>query len=93
MNAAYKPLDPAFYELVKGMVRERAGIRIQFYTAIHEFITIHATLKETVKKEDGEYLVLTTGEEIRLDRIVRLGDMPAPGYDENYFGCDIGCEW
>lgn len=90
MNSNYKPIDPTFHEELQALVAKRAGVRIQFYTNIHEFMTVHATLKELISKEDGEYLVLTTGEEVRLDRIVRIGDRPAPGYDEDFFKCDIG---
>lgn len=90
MNSTYKSIDPSFYEEIKVLADKRAGVRIQFYTDIHEFITSHATLKEFMVQDNEEYLVLTTGEEIRLDRIVRIGDRPAPGYDEEYFKCDIG---
>lgn len=90
MNTTYKPIDPMFYDELKAQVAKRAGTRIQFYTDIHEFLTKNATLKELVIRGEDEYLVLTTGEEIRLDRIVRLGERPAPGYDDSYFKCDLG---
>jgi Rho-binding antiterminator len=90
MRDSYQPIHPAFHEELKALVAQRAGVRIQFYTDIHEFLTKHATLKKLINKADGPYLELTTGEEIRLDRIVRLGDKPAPGYDEDYFKCDTG---
>lgn len=90
MSSTYKPIDPTFHQELKALVAKRAGARIQFYTDIHEFITMHATLKELITKDNEEYLVLTTGEEIRLDRIVRIGDRPAPGFDEDYFKCDVG---
>jgi Rho-binding antiterminator len=88
--STYEPIDQNFHKEIESLVAKRAGVRIQFYTDIHEFVTLHATLKELISKEDSEYLVLTTGEEVRLDRIVRLGNRPAPGYDEDYFKCDVG---
>ncbi|MFD2247489.1 hypothetical protein [Pontibacter ruber] len=90
MSQTYKPIDPAFRDELQVLAAKRAAARIQFYSDIHEFLSLHATLKEMVSKEDGEYLVLTTGEEIRLDRIVRIGDKPAPGYDDDFFKCDLG---
>ncbi len=86
----YKPVAPAFRDELAALVAKRAAARIQFFSDIREFLTLHATFKDLVQKEDGEYLVLTTGEEIRLDRLVRIGDKPAPGYDEDYFKCDLG---
>lgn len=90
MSSNYKPIDKAYHKLLETLVARRAAARLQFYTDIHEFLTLHATLKELVNRGDEEYLVLTTGEEIRLDRIVRIDDKPAPGYDEDFFKCDIG---
>lgn len=90
MSTTYKPIQPAFQDKLKALVAKRAAARLQYYTDIHEFITQHATLKELVTRGEEEFLVLTTGEEIRLDRIVRVGDLPAPGYDEDFFKCDMG---
>ncbi|AKD04021.1 hypothetical protein POKO110462_12905 [Pontibacter korlensis] len=90
MSKAYKPIDPAFHSELEQLVAKRVGARLQFFTDIHEFITRFGTLKELVTRGEEEYLILSTGEEIRLDRIVRIDDKPAPGYDEEYFKCDIG---
>ncbi|MBF8965060.1 hypothetical protein I0P70_17565 [Pontibacter sp. FD36] len=89
MSSAYKPIDQNYRELLEALVAKRATARLQFYSDIGEFLTLHATLKELVKRGEEEYLVLTTGEEIRLDRIVRVDDKPAPGYDESFFQCDV----
>lgn len=90
MSATYIPIDPGFHDELETLVAKRAAARLQFYTDIREFLTLHATLKELVSRGGEEYLVLTTGEEIRLDRIVRINDKPAPGYDEDFFKCDLG---
>jgi Rho-binding antiterminator len=90
MSTTYKSIDPVFREELEALVAKRAAARLQFYTDIREFITLHATLKALVTKGAEEYLVLTTGEEVRLDRIVRVNDRPAPGYDEDFFKCDLG---
>ncbi|WP_299990786.1 hypothetical protein [uncultured Pontibacter sp.] len=89
MSSAYKPIDQNYRELLEALVAKRAATRLQFYSDIGEFLTLHATLKELAQRGEEEYLVLTTGEEIRLDRIVRVDDKPAPGYDESFFQCDV----
>jgi Rho-binding antiterminator len=90
MSKTYQTIDPAFYDTLQALVAKRAGVRLQFYSDIGEFITLHTTLKELVRKDEAEYLVLTTGEEVRLDRVVRVDDIPAPGYNEEFFKCDLG---
>ena len=90
MSDNYTPIDPAFCKVLRELVAQRASVRLQFYTDIHEFITRHATFKELLSRGDEQYLVLTTGEEVRLDRVVRVNDKPAPGYNEDFFKCDLG---
>ncbi|MEJ8803879.1 hypothetical protein [Pontibacter sp. H249] len=90
MSTDYKPISTAYRQMIKEMTENRTSARIQFYSDINEFLTLHGTFKEIEDREGEEYLVLTTGEEVRLDRIVRIGDKPAPGYDESFFQCDTG---
>jgi Rho-binding antiterminator len=89
MDTIYKPVDKAFHDELAILIKNKDFMRIQFYTDIHEFRTTKALMKDLIFKGDEEYLLLATGEEIRLDRIVRIGDQPAPGYDESFFKCDI----
>lgn len=89
MSTSYQPIDRTYYQELKALADKRAGVRLQYYTDIREFITQFATLKELATRGEEEYLVLANGEEVRLDRIVRIDDKPAPGYDEDYFQCDI----
>ncbi|WP_242919972.1 hypothetical protein [Pontibacter liquoris] len=89
MSQPYSPIDPAFKDALEELIAQKAYVRIQYFSDIREFLTRNALLKELHKAPDGEYLHLATGEEIRLDRIVRIGDRPAPGYDEDYFKCDV----
>lgn len=68
---------------------KRPFIRIQYYSDIREFFTVTAVPKELFERNGEPYLRLATGEEIRLDRLVRVGNTPAPGYSDDFFKCDI----
>lgn len=89
MEQAYKSVDSDFRIVLEQLIDKRPFIRIQYYSDIREFLNITAMPKELFEKDGAEYLRLATGEEIRLDRLVRLGENPAPGYSEDYFKCDI----
>ena len=89
MGQAYKPVEPGFWALLEDLVAKRPFIRIQYYSDIREFLTVTAVPKELFERNGVPFLRLATGEEIRLDRLVRLGDKPGPGYSEEYFKCDI----
>jgi Rho-binding antiterminator len=85
----YKPLDATYYREIESFVKQRKSVRIQYFTDINEFITKVSIIKNLFEKEGAQYMELSAGDEIRLDKIVRIEDKPAPGYDKNYFACDI----
>ena len=85
----YKPLDTTYYQEIESFVKQRKSVRIQYFTDINEFITKVSIIKNLFEKEGVQYMELSAGDEIRLDKIVRIEDKPAPGYDKNYFACDI----
>jgi len=89
MNATYKPVNQEFHEMLEAIVAQKAYARIQYFSDIHEFFTRNAIIMKLYFTGEEEYMELATGEQIRLDRIVRVGDSPAPGYDDDYFKCDV----
>ncbi|MHA6247446.1 hypothetical protein ACXYMU_05885 [Pontibacter sp. CAU 1760] len=89
MSQDYKKVKDSFRELLEEIVAKKPFTRIQYFSDIREFITTTAIPKALFEQDGAEYLRLATGEVIRLDRIVRVGDKAAPGYSEDYFQCDI----
>jgi Rho-binding antiterminator len=85
----YKPIDTAYLQEIEAYVKQRKSVRIQYYTNINEFITKVSIVKNLFDKEGAKYMELSSGDQIRLDKIVRIEDKPAPGYDKSYFACDI----
>ncbi|MCC9136083.1 hypothetical protein ACFSKU_16550 [Pontibacter silvestris] len=89
MEISYKPIDSSYREMLEELAAKKAFVRVQYFTDLRELLNVTAVMKEVFEKDDAAYLRLATGEEVRLDRIVRVADKPAPGYDEAYFKCDI----
>ncbi|MBF9254550.1 hypothetical protein I2I11_14695 [Pontibacter sp. 172403-2] len=89
MSHTYKPVAQEFRAMLAALAARKSYVRIQFFSDIHEFFTRNAIVKGLYFKGEEEYLELLTGEQVRLDRIVRVGDIPAPGYDDDYFKCDV----
>lgn len=89
METKYKPIDCGFHDHLEAAATLRRYVKLQYFTEIHEFITVMAVVKDIYTKDKMEFLVLHTGEEIRLDRIVRIDDVPSPAYgDIDDFTCD-----
>lgn len=89
MKTSYKPVNNNFKEELETLIAQRSAVRIQYYSEINEFLSVTAMIKDLFVKGEEEYIALATGEEIRLDKIIRVGSKPAPGYDEEYFKCSL----
>ena len=85
---AYKPINCDYHTVLEHFATLGSFCRIQYYTAINEFITVQAVIKDLYTKENEEFMELSTGTVIRLDKIVRVNDKPAPQYGDDYFKCD-----
>lgn len=88
MMSAYKPINCDYHSVLEHYATLGSFCRIQFYTDIHEFKTVQAIIKDLYTQSGEEFMVLSSGEIIRLDRVVRINDDAAPQYDEGYFKCD-----
>ena len=84
----YHPVACSFYDVLQEAVTRRLYSKIQYYTEIHEFLTVSAVIKNLYTKNGEEFVQLNTGETIRLDRIVRINDTLAPGQNVDDFTCD-----
>lgn len=83
-------INEQFYNFLLEKTDQHSFVKVQYFTDIREFITVTSVAKELLLKEDdNQYLVLASGEEIRVDKIVRVDDTVAPQYkDIMDFTCD-----
>ena len=88
IQSHYEPVEELFRKEIETYIQKRKYIGIHYFTDIREYIPTTGIIKEISARPDGEYILLSTGEEIRLDRIVRLNGEQAPGYDISDFTCD-----
>ena len=89
METKYKPIDCNFYDVLEAVAIEKRYVKVYYYSEIRELLSAMAIVKDIYTRDKMEFLVLNTGEEIRLDRIVRIDDTPAPNHDYNDdFSCD-----
>ena len=84
----YQPIDHSFYHEIEQYRDKRKYIGIHYFNELHEYISTTAIIKEIFNLNEADYMLLTTGEEVRLDWIVRLDGKSAPGYNISDFTCD-----
>ena len=86
----YKPINCSLYDELEAAATLKRYIRIQYFSPLQELMTTDAVIKDLFIKESAEYMLLNTGEEIRLDRIVSIDGKYAPdsGHDDLSCECD-----
>lgn len=84
----YEPITADLRQALENFRNSRKYIRIHYFTDIHEYISTAAIIKDIYWQQEAAFMMLNTGEEVRLDRIVRLDGQLVPGYDIQDFTCD-----
>lgn len=80
MNVQENKGQYTFDEYLKSSVDERRYVKLQYFTAIREFLTVTAVTTDIFEKDSASFLALNTGEEIPLDKIVKIDDVYSPQY-------------
>lgn len=89
METSYKPIDCDFYDVLETAAVSKKYVKLHYFTDIREYLSVMSVVKDIYAQDGMEFLVLGSGEEIRLDRIIRIDDVPAPGH--GHFD-DFSCE-
>ncbi|GAA4496174.1 hypothetical protein GCM10023172_08990 [Hymenobacter ginsengisoli] len=90
MATDYKPIDCGFYDELEALATRKKQVYLQYFNDLRQLCQGPATFKTFVTREHIEYALLASGEEVRLDHIIRIDDTPAPGYGD-YPDYRCGC--
>ncbi len=90
MEQKYTPINCSFHDILLSLATEKKYCKIQYFTDIHEFITVNSIVKEVFTiAEKEEFMLLLEDEKIRLDRLVSINGIFAPQYTHiQDFSCD-----
>ena len=86
--SAYIPIDCNFYDILEANATRRRFVRIQYFSEIQEFLTVDAIIKDLYVREKVEFMLLSTGVEIRLDRLVSVDGKMVPGKGFDGISCE-----
>ena len=86
----YTPIDCHFYDELEAAAAQRRRVALQYFNDLRQLCLGSGIIDTLFIREKVEFMRLKSGEEIRLDHIIRLDDQPAPAYaDYPDFSC--GC--
>ena len=80
--------DLPLLDAVEDALNARKSVRIQYVTDIHEYLTVTALIKDIQEEASGLVVELATGEKLRFDQLVRVGQVSSSKYDARDFTCD-----
>ncbi|GAA4020850.1 hypothetical protein GCM10022409_00460 [Hymenobacter glaciei] len=90
MSAPYTPIDCNYYDHLEAAATQRHRVELQYFNDLRQLCLGSGVIDTLFIREKVEYMRLKSGEEIRLDHLIRIDDKPAPLYaDYPDFSC--GC--
>ncbi|MCU0389661.1 MAG: hypothetical protein MUE81_00945 [Thermoflexibacter sp.] len=85
----YHPINCDYYDVLLEKAMLKSYCKIQYFTDLHEFMTVNAVIKDIFTKNGEEFMLLATDEVIRLDRLVSINGELTPHHASiNDFSCD-----
>lgn len=88
METPYQPITSEFRQQIDVLIDRKKYVGILYFSPLHELLSTTSIIKEISTLEGMPFMRLVTGEEIRLDQIINIDGIPAPGYDIEDFTCD-----
>ncbi len=86
MNTTSRTVAPAFAALLHEAATNKKFVRIEYKTDLEEFIRADALLKASISRDNTEFLLTATGDEIPFNRVISLDGQVSPDFPgfENY---------
>lgn len=85
-------LTQTYHDMLTALTAQRKYVRIFYFTDLHELLSVTSIINRIATEADGEYLELASGDTIRLDRVVNVDGVYAPGQEdyEECLHCRVG---
>lgn len=90
MPTDYQPIACGFYDVLEAAATRKQPVYLQYFNDLRQLCQESVAIQTFVTRDHAEYAQLASGEEVRLDRIIRLDDTPAPAFAD-YPDYRCGC--
>jgi Rho-binding antiterminator len=90
MSADYQPIACGFYDELEAIATRKKQVYLQYFNDLRQLCQGSVVFKTFFVRDHVEYAQLASGEEVRLDHIIRVDDLAAPGF-ANYPDFRWGC--
>jgi len=90
MATDYQPIACGFYDELEAIATRKQQVYLQYFNDLRQLCQGTTTIKTFFTREHAEFAQLGSGEEVRLDHIIRVDALVAPGFAE-YPDFRCGC--
>lgn len=88
-DSNYSPISCDFHDILLTKATLKEYCKIQYFTDLRELITVTSVIRDIYTQKGEEFMLLLTGEVIRLDKIIAIAGQMSPNYDGLIdFTCD-----
>jgi Rho-binding antiterminator len=78
MTKKYIPINCSFYDRIEAAIVMKSVVQLEYSGLDDRPLIIETELKDTLTKEGEEFVILPSGEKIRMDRIICLDGLLLP---------------
>lgn len=83
MKNSYSPIDPDYFEIIEIEIEKNKISRVYFFETGDVLGEENAKIESIVTIDNFEnFIKMSNGKQIRMDRIVTVNGIPGPAYDE-----------
>lgn len=79
-------LTEPYRDMLRSLIALRKYVKIFYTTDLNEMLSVTSIMTDLKTGPDGDYVELASGERLRLDRLVNVAGVYAPGH-EDYESC------
>jgi len=88
-NKDYQPISCDYYDLLESAATRRAVVELCYFSKGSEKTTTKETIVDFVIREKQEFMVLASGQEIRLDKLYSIDGQVSPTHSGEGGACHI----
>jgi Rho-binding antiterminator len=78
MEKPYIPIDCNFYDRIEAAIVLKKIVQLEYSDLDGKPLVVETKLKDTLVRKGEEFVILPSGEKIRMDRIISLDGVAVP---------------
>jgi len=75
---AYTPINCSYYDQLEAWAVKRDWVNVTYLNDAGEFQIVRGVIKDLVTRNHQEFMLLSDGTSLRLDRLIEINGKPLP---------------